>query len=150
MRRPTPDLAKPFGSLHWPLAVPALLLSLLFQRSIIAGIVLAVFLLWWGFSLQGFTWDTITGIFSSQIGLGLLKSSIPPNWSYFSHVIDPMLITIQTAILATVIGVIGSLPLSILAARNTTPHPIIYNIVRGFINTIRSIPSLILALIFIT
>jgi phosphonate transport system permease protein len=75
---------------------------------------------------------------------------VPPNWSYFSSVIQPMLLTIQTAIVATVIGIVGAVPLSVLAARNTTPHPVLYNVVRLFVNTIRSIPALVLALIFIT
>lgn len=126
-----------------------LLLWLAFQRSIIAGVALFVLFLWWAFSLQGFSWDNISSLFSSQ-NAGLLKSMLPPKWSYFSLVINQMLVTIQTAVLATVIGVVGALPLCILAARNTTPHPIIYTIVRFLINIIRSIPSLVLALIFVT
>ncbi len=128
----------------------AILVWLAFNGSVISAIVLLGLFLWWGFNLEGFGWDTITSIFTSETGGSLLKTMIPPDWSYFSHVIDPMLITIQTAIVATVIGIIGALPLSVLAARNTTPHPVIYNIVRLFVNTIRSIPALVLALIFIT
>ncbi len=126
------------------------LVWLAFNGSLISGIVLFVLFLWWGFSLEGFNWSTISSIFTSPTGGSLLATMIPPDWSYFGSVINPMLITIQTAIVATVIGIVGALPLSILAARNTTPHPIIYNIVRLLINIIRSIPSLVLALIFIT
>ncbi|GAC1363000.1 MAG: hypothetical protein PVSMB5_19860 [Ktedonobacteraceae bacterium] len=135
------------------LALTALTIALVwlaFNGSLISGLVLFVLFLWWGFSLQGFGWDTITSIFNSPTGASLLSTMIPPDWSYFSHVIDPMLITIQTAVVATVLGIVGAVPLSILAARNTTPHPIIYNVVRFFVNTLRSIPSLVLALIFIT
>ncbi|MBA2679118.1 MAG: phosphate/phosphonate ABC transporter permease, partial [Ktedonobacteraceae bacterium] len=126
------------------------LVWLAFNGSLISGVVLFVLFLWWGFSIEGFGWSTITSIFTSPTGGSLLATMIPPDWSYFGRVIDPMLITIQTAILATVIGIVGALPLSILAARNTTPHPVIYNFVRLLINIIRSIPSLVLALIFIT
>jgi len=126
------------------------LVWLAFNGSFISGLFLFILFLWWGFSIEGFGWSTITSIFTSPTGGSLLATMIPPDWSYFSRVIDPMLITIQTAIVATVIGIVGALPLSILAARNTTPHPIIYNIVRLLVNTIRSIPSLVLALIFIT
>ncbi len=126
------------------------LVWLAFNGSLISGIVLFVLFLWWGFSIEGFSWSTITSIFTSPTGGSLLSTMIPPDWSYFGRVIDPMLITIQTAVVATVIGIVGALPLSILAARNTTPHPIIYNVVRLLINIIRSIPSLVLALIFIT
>ena len=123
---------------------------LAFNGSVISIIVLLGLFLWWGFSIEGFNWDTITSLFTSESGNSLLRTMIPPDWSYFSHVLDPMLITIQTAIVATVIGIVGALPLSVLAARNTTPHPVIYNVVRLVVNTIRSIPSLVLALIFIT
>ena len=135
------------------LALAVLVIALVwlaFNGSLISGIFLFVLFLWWGFSIEGFGWSTITSIFTSPTGGSLLSTMIPPDWSYFGRVIDPMLITIQTAILATVIGIVGALPLSVLAARNTTPHPVIYNIVRLFINIIRSIPSLVLALIFIT
>src|SRR5689334_7056052 len=41
VRKPTPDLSKPFGSLYWPLAIPALLCALaaalLFARIIDLG-----------------------------------------------------------------------------------------------------------------
>ena len=126
------------------------LVWLAFNGSLISGSVLFILFLWWGFSLEGFNWSTISSIFTSPTGGSLLATMIPPDWTYFGSVINPMLVTIQTAIVATVIGIVGALPLSILAARNTTPHPIIYNIVRFLINIIRSIPSLVLALIFIT
>jgi phosphonate ABC transporter permease subunit PhnE len=138
--------------INW-LCVALLVLSLLwlaFNGSVISGMVLFILFLWWGFNLEGFGWGTFTSIFTSQSGGDLISTMVPPNWSYFSHVINPMLITIQTAIVATVIGIVGALPLSVLAARNTTPHPVIYNAVRLVVNTIRSIPSLVLALIFIT
>lgn len=131
-------------------ALAIVLVWLAFEGSLISVATLLLLFLWWGFSLEGFSWGTFASIFTSQTGNSLLATMIPPNWSYFSHVITPMLITVQTAIVATVLGVIGALPLSILAARNTTPHPVIYNVVRLVINTIRAIPSLVLALIFIT
>lgn len=142
-----------FTNISSNVLVMALLIILLFwlafQGSRIAGVALFGLFLWWGLSLPGFSWDNISGLFSSQ-NAGLLKSMLPPKWNYFSLVLTQMLLTIQTAILAMVIGVIGALPLSILAARNTTPHLVIYTIVRFVINIIRSIPSLVLALIFVT
>ncbi len=128
----------------------AIFVWLAVNGSVISVLAILGLFLWWGFSIQGFGWDTFTSLFTSESGNSLLRTMIPPDWSYFSHVLDPMLVTIQTAIVATVIGIVGALPLSVLAARNTTPHPVIYNVVRLVVNTIRSIPSLVLALIFIT
>lgn len=132
------------------LLLAALMLWLAFNGSMLSGIALFGLFLCWGFNIDGLSWNTFVQLFSSETGGSLLRTMIPPDWNYFSHVINPMLLTIQTAVVATVIGIVGALPLSILAARNTTPHPVIYNVVRLFINTIRSIPSLVLALIFIT
>jgi phosphonate transport system permease protein len=128
----------------------AVLLWLAFRRSIISIISLLVLFLWWGFSIDGLNFGVFSELFTSQSGTSLLRTMVPPNWSYFSSVIQPMLLTVQTAIVATVLGIVGAVPLSVLAARNTTPHPVLYNIVRFFVNIIRSIPALVLALIFIT
>jgi phosphonate ABC transporter permease subunit PhnE len=105
--------------------------------------------LWWGFSIQDFGLTTVADLFTSSNGGRLLRSLTPPKWDYFDRVIDPMMLTVQTAIAATVIGMTFALPLSILAARNTTPHPAVYTVVRFLINTIRAIPALVMALLLI-
>ena len=122
---------------------------LAFRKSVAAVAVLVAFFLWWGFSIRGFGTETVVDLFTSENGARLLRNLTPPRWEYFTRVIDPMLLTVQTAITSTVIGVIIALPLSILAARNTTPHPVIYNVVRFLINTIRAVPALIWALLLI-
>ncbi len=57
--------------------------------------------------------------------------------------------TIQMAIVGTLLAVIMALPLSLLAARNVSPHPVIYQVVRLFLNFMRSIPELVYALLFV-
>jgi phosphonate transport system permease protein len=57
--------------------------------------------------------------------------------------------TLQMAIIATTLSIFLSLPFALLAARNTSPHPFIYQGVRLFMNSIRAIPELIIALIFV-
>lgn len=57
--------------------------------------------------------------------------------------------TIQMAIVGTLLAVILALPLALLAARNVSPHPAIYQIVRLFLNFMRSIPELVYALLFV-
>ncbi|GCE31005.1 hypothetical protein KDA_64890 [Dictyobacter alpinus] len=128
----------------------ALLAALAFKGSKFAGLGLLLLFLWWGISIDGFGLGTFQDIFTSDNGSRLFREMVPPNWSYFANVTTPLFLTVQTAVLATLIGVIGALPLSILAARNTTPHPVIYNIVRLIINTVRAVPALVLAMIFVT
>jgi len=126
-----------------------LIIGLATQGSVMALLVLGGFFLWWGFNIKRFGFETVVDLFTSTNGGRLLRSLTPPRWDYFAKVIDPMLLTVQTAVTATIVGVIVALPLSILAARNTTPHPLVYNIVRFLINMVRAIPALILALLFI-
>ncbi len=58
--------------------------------------------------------------------------------------------TIQMALAGTFIALIFALPISFLAARNTTPHPLIYRFVRMLLNLFRTIPDLALGLIFVS
>lgn len=57
--------------------------------------------------------------------------------------------TIQMSIIGTLAAVIMALPLSLLAARNTSPFPIVYQVTRLFLNLMRSIPELVYALLFV-
>ncbi len=57
--------------------------------------------------------------------------------------------TIQIAIIGTVGAVILAIPFGLLAARNVSPHPLVYQITRMILNTLRAIPELIYALIFV-
>jgi phosphonate transport system permease protein len=57
--------------------------------------------------------------------------------------------TIQIAIIGTTLGIFLSLPFGLLAARNTSPHPLVYQGVRFLLNAMRAVPTLIVALIFV-
>jgi phosphonate transport system permease protein len=52
------------------------------------------------------------------------------------------------AIVGTLLAIVMSAPLAVLAARNIA-HPIVYSISRFFLNTNRAIPDIIFALIFV-
>lgn len=57
--------------------------------------------------------------------------------------------TLQIAILGTFIGLLFALPLSFLAAWNTTPHSIVYRTTRGLLNFLRSVPEIVFGLLFV-
>lgn len=114
-----------------------------------AGFVLIVF----GFLfIQGFNSAEIT-IERLIKGAGNLSTflgqAIPPDWSDMDVIADAMLETLYMAIVGVTVGVILSIPFSLLASRNTAPHPIIRTITRFVIATMRTIPDLIWALIFV-
>jgi len=57
--------------------------------------------------------------------------------------------TLQMALIGTALAVILAIPFALLAARNTSPHPVIYQATRLIMNANRAIPELIFALVFV-
>lgn len=78
--------------------------------------------------------------------VNVLGNEITIGWPV---VVTAVVETIQMAIIGTVAAVIMSIPLSLLAARNVSPHPAIYQTVRLILNFLRSIPELVYALLFV-
>ncbi|MBU9710300.1 phosphonate ABC transporter, permease protein PhnE [Evansella tamaricis] len=74
---------------------------------------------------------------------------IPPNWSYYNRVLPPLLETWNIAFLSTTVAVIFCLPISFLAAGNINKKTWLYQIVRLALNVLRTIPDMILAVIFV-
>jgi len=81
--------------------------------------------------------------------LDLVSRMLPPDFSEVSRLIDPMVETIQISIWGTTLAVLFSIPFGFLAARNITPHPLIYRASRLFLNATRAVSATIFALIFV-
>lgn len=79
----------------------------------------------------------------------LLGEMLPPNFSDWRNWIKPLFDTLAMSIAGTALAVAFSVPLAFLAARNTTPHPVVYQLARGVLNALRSVPELILGIIFV-
>ena len=73
----------------------------------------------------------------------------PPDFREAPKWVRPLLDTLAMSIAGTALAVGFSLPLAFLAARNTTPHPLVYQVARGVLNGLRSIPELIMGIIFV-
>jgi phosphonate transport system permease protein len=78
--------------------------------------------------------------------INVLGSELQIGWPV---VVTAVVETIQMAIIGTVAAVLMSIPLSLLAARNISPHPVIYQSIRFVLNFLRSIPELVYALLFV-
>jgi phosphonate transport system permease protein len=83
----------------------------------------------------------------SIISLGM--ESLPPDFSDWRNWIKPLFDTLAMSVAGTAVAIIISIPLAFLAARNTTPHPLVYYPARGLLNLLRSIPELIMGIIFV-
>lgn len=79
-----------------------------------------------------------------------LSRSVPPDWSILSRLWAPALETIQIAIWGTLLSVLLALPLSFIAASNLHSWSWLRRLIRQFMNVVRSINELILALIFVS
>lgn len=64
-------------------------------------------------------------------------------------VVGATLETVQMALAGTVLALLAAFPLGFLAARNTAPHASVYYLVRAALNFIRTIPDLVLGLLFV-
>ncbi|OIP91828.1 MAG: phosphonate ABC transporter, permease protein PhnE [Syntrophaceae bacterium CG2_30_49_12] len=75
---------------------------------------------------------------------------VEPEWEYLPQLLDKMLETIEMTFLATMIALAVSLPLGLLAARNATPHVLVYRLVRDLLSLMRALPDLVWALVFVS
>lgn len=82
--------------------------------------------------------------------LGTLADGAPREITLGYPIVLPAIFeTVQMAVIGTLGAVVFSLPLSLLAAQNTSPHPVIYFSIRLLLNFMRSIPELVYALLFV-
>jgi phosphonate transport system permease protein len=81
--------------------------------------------------------------------LRLLGEMLPPDFANARDWLRPLIDTLAMSVAGTALAVSLSLPLAFLAARNTTPHPVVYQFARGLLNALRAIPELILGIIFV-
>lgn len=79
----------------------------------------------------------------------LLGESLPPDFTNVMDWVSPLLDTLAMSIAGTAIAVSVSVPLAFLAARNTTPHPVVFHVTRTILNGLRSVPELIMGIIFV-
>lgn len=113
----------------------------------------------WGITLA-FLAFLIQGIMATNLTLErLLRGAVnlthfigralPPNFSDMDVLARSLLETLNIAIVGVTIGVILSVPFALLASRNTAPAAWVRTLARLTIATMRTIPDLIWALIFV-
>ncbi|USY18977.1 phosphonate ABC transporter, permease protein PhnE [Nocardiopsis exhalans] len=91
------------------------------------------------------------GFIDSNRGpLGVLAMFWPPETGGIGErLVAGLIVTVQIAFAATLLGMVLALPVGVLAARNVAPHHRVGQLCRMFIVFVRSIPELVLAIIFV-
>lgn len=115
----------------------------------------------WAMRVLGLLLIAYLAYASTQLDLGLgrfitglgeagrfLARMFPPNFARWELLLEGMLESIQIAVLATVGGIILSLPLGLMAARNLAPWWV-SGPVRAFIAVCRSLHYVIVAILFV-
>ena len=98
--------------------------------------------------------NTVTSDGIAEPSSGAQKSWIEWRPSVLNRIWVPGILpfvveTLQMAVIGTTLAIFLALPFGLLAARNTSPHPVVYQITRLVMNLNRAIPELIVALIFV-
>jgi phosphonate transport system permease protein len=79
----------------------------------------------------------------------LLSRMFPPNWSFLHKLARPVAETLQIALWGTLLGGVLAVPVCFLAARNLSPHPLVFHGTRQVLNAARGINEIIFALVFV-
>lgn len=79
----------------------------------------------------------------------LVSEMFPPAIDRMPSIGATLLETFQMAVAGTFLGVVVSLPLAVLSARNTMPYAAVRSLVRALVTGLRTVPELIWAIIFV-
>lgn len=95
--------------------------------------------------ITGFSLNTLIRNFHQLFAI--LKPMFKPNFSYFSSVVRPLLDTIKMSFLGSFLGAVVAVPFAFLASENMVKNKVLNWIVRLLFSIIRTIPTLVSALI---
>lgn len=84
-----------------------------------------------------------------KLGSFLSHFLVVPDWNYLPELGLRMLETIEMAVLGTAVAIVFSVPLALLAARNTSPHVAIGWLTTYILTAIRALPELTWAVAFV-
>lgn len=79
----------------------------------------------------------------------LFGEMVPPDFSRWRSWIRPLFDTLAMSVAGTALAVLLSLPLALLAARNTSPHAVVYQVCRVLLSALRAVPEIIMGIVFV-
>jgi len=113
----------------------------------LAAVALTVFC--WRVMTEGTIWSFVLDAPTQAADIG--SRMVPPRWSYLPRLLGPLWDTLNIATLGTLLAVVLSVPVALLAARNTTPSVAIVRPLALFvIVSSRSINAIIWALLLVS
>ncbi|MGO4886531.1 phosphonate ABC transporter, permease protein PhnE [Anaerobacillus sp. MEB173] len=116
------------------------------RRYIIIGLIL-IFFIWISMRLTDFQLHKFEQFINAFYFVQ--ERFFPPNWSILPKLIEESFVTLAMAFLGTFIALIIALPISFMAAYNTSRHPIFFSTTRASLSVLRSIPEIVFGLVFV-
>ena len=101
----------------------------------------------WSVSALDIEWAFFADAHEQAIDLA--RRMWPPRWSYLPVIVKPLIETIHIATLGTLIGLVLSVPIAFLSARNTTLNGFTWAIGRALLVASRSVNTVIWGLVFV-
>lgn len=126
--------------------LPSKLFTIHRSAKTIIIIVLALAVFSWAFAGIGFTFDKFADAIPQL--LDFLYQLYPPDISVAPTLFESAIETIQMVIVGTVFGTLLAIPLSAMASSNISPRPLVM-VTRTYLMIVRTVPSLVWALIFV-
>lgn len=112
---------------------------------VLVGLFVLFFL--WSLSSAGLSLSDLLKGLPNMAAIG--GEMLPPATDRAWPMAKAILVTFQMALVGTVIGILLSIPLALLAARNTSPHAGVLHATRALISFFRTVPDLAWALFFV-
>jgi phosphonate transport system permease protein len=79
----------------------------------------------------------------------LAGEAMPPDFSNYRSWVAPLVDTLAMSVAGTALAVGVSVFVAFLAARNTSPSPLVYHTARTLLNALRSVPELMMGIVFV-
>lgn len=77
----------------------------------------------------------------------ILSEMFPPDFSYASSIVGPLVETIKMSLLGSIVGSLLAIPFAILSSVNINHNKPLLLVVRFFLSIVRTLPTLIIALV---
>ncbi len=116
------------------------------KPSILSFILFTLFIAFLAISFEGAE-ISLSNLLNGIPEMGrLIEEMTPPSLDRLDSISLSLLETFQMAFIGTVVGVLLSIPLAILASKGLSPHPVLYHISRSLVSFFRSVPDLVWAI----
>ncbi|MFA9556560.1 phosphonate ABC transporter, permease protein PhnE [Evansella sp. AB-rgal1] len=118
-----------------------------FKPKYVLYLLAIILITWWSMNVTGIDLRNF-----AQIGNAIdfvMNRFFPIEWSLFPRVLQASFVTLAVAFLGAFIALLLALPLSFMAARNTSSHSFFYGFTRISLSGLRSVPEIVFGIIFV-